>query len=71
MPARFALCKALHLCGLGYRHIGRIVNKDHSTVKSAVHRANYMMECDPAYATKVDQLAHIARALTAVKDSAI
>lgn len=56
MPARFALCKALRERGLSYPHIGRIMNRDHSTVIYAAGRAEYMMERDPHYADKVNRL---------------
>lgn len=56
MPARFALCKALRERGLSYPHIGRILNRDHSTVIYAAGRAEDTMERDPAYAKKVQTL---------------
>lgn len=56
MPARFALCKALRERGLSYPHIGRIMNRDHSTIIHAVERAEYTMERDSGYAEKVQTL---------------
>ena len=57
MPARFALCKALRMRGLSFPHIGRIMNRDHTTIIYAVERAGNTMERDPAYAKKVQTLA--------------
>lgn len=56
MPARFALCKALRERGLSFPHIGRVLNRDHSTVIYSVQRAEYMMERDSGYAKKVQTL---------------
>lgn len=56
MPARFALCKALRERGMSYPHIGRVMNRDHSTVIHAVERAEYTMERDPSYAAKIQTL---------------
>lgn len=56
MPARFALCKALRERGLSYPHIGRVMNRDHSTVIYAASRAEYLMERDSSYANKVQTL---------------
>jgi len=56
MPVRFALFRAFRERGLSYPHIGRIMNRDHSTVMYGVERAGYMMERDADYADKVNRL---------------
>lgn len=54
MPGRFALCKALQLYGLSLRHIGRIMGRDHGTVRHAIKRAEYDMERDSNYKEKIE-----------------
>lgn len=56
IPARFAVYKALKLRGWSYAAIGRLMNRDHSTVIHGVTRADYMMERDSCYAAKVQEL---------------
>lgn len=53
LPARFGLCKILRERGLSYSQIGRVLDRDHTTVIYAVRRAEYMMERDKAYADKI------------------
>lgn len=57
LPARFALYKALHLRGNSYSQIGRWFDRDHTTVRHGVLRANEMMKQDINYFTKVSLLA--------------
>lgn len=56
LPARFALCKVLRDRGMSYAQIGRIMDRDHTTVIHAVQRAEYMMERDPNYAKSIQEL---------------
>ena len=57
MLPRFALSKALRDNGWTFPAIGRLVNRDHTTVIYQIERAEYYMERDPAYRNKVKQLA--------------
>lgn len=59
MPARFALCKALRNRGMSYPHIGRVLERDHSTVIHAIRRADYMIERDTEFADKVRVLTEL------------
>jgi len=56
LPARFALCKILRERDLSYSQIGRVLDRDHTTVIHAVRRAEYTMERDPAYAEKINRI---------------
>ena len=56
LPARFAAYKALRLRGWSYPMIGKLMNRDHSSIIHGVKRADYMMEKDPDFADKVKQL---------------
>ena len=57
MPARFALYKSMHMRGMAYTEIGRRCGRDRSTITHGAKRAEYMMEKDPDYARKVNELA--------------
>lgn len=56
LPARFALCKILHDRGMSYASIGRVMDRDHTTVIHAVRRAEYTMQRDPEYAAKINEV---------------
>lgn len=57
MPARFAMYKALRVRAFSYPRIGKLFGgKDHSTIIHGVKRAEYMMERDPEYKAKVEEL---------------
>lgn len=60
LPARYALCTALHLQGLSYIRIGKLMGgRDHSTIINAVDQAKYKMERDPDYTAKIMLLSEI------------
>lgn len=59
IPARFAVCKALRNRGWSFGKIGRLLNRDHTTIINAVERADYMETRDPAYAAKVKELTEL------------
>lgn len=59
MLPRFALYKALRLRGWSYPQIGRLLDRDHSTIIYGIQRADYYMERDPGYAAKVKALAEL------------
>ena len=59
MPARFAMYKALRERNWSYPRIGRLFDKDHSTIIHGVKRAEYLMERDASYAAKVDDLINL------------
>lgn len=59
MLPRFALYKALRMRGWSFPQIGRLLNRDHSTIIYGVSRADYYMERDPGYAAKVKALAEL------------
>jgi len=56
IPARFALYKALRMRGQSFAQIGRMLHRDHKTVRYGVNRATYMMQRDSDYAGKVIRL---------------
>lgn len=56
IPARFALYKALRLRGMSFAQIGRMLKRDHKTVRYGIDRATYMMQRDSDYAAKVIRL---------------
>ena len=56
MPVRFALYHSFRERGLSYPHIGRIMNRDHSSVIYGAQQAVCRMERDAEYAEKVEQL---------------
>lgn len=55
--ARFALYKALHLRGWSYSKIGRELDRDRTSVRNGVDRANYMMVRDKTFKGIVHTLA--------------
>lgn len=58
IPARFAAYKALRMRGWSYPRIAKLVgDRDHSSVMHGCDRAEYMMERDPEYAAKINELA--------------
>lgn len=59
MPARFAMYKALRERGWSYPRIGKLFDKDHSTIIHGVKRAEYLMERDASYAAKIDELINL------------
>ena len=56
LPARFALSKALRLRGWTLPAIGRLVNRDHTTIIYQIERADYYMERDAGFAAKIQAL---------------
>lgn len=56
IPARFALYKAMRIRGWSFAHIGRAMNRDHTTVIHGVARAEYIMARDEQYRDKVQEL---------------
>lgn len=56
MPARFAMYKALASRGWAYAQIGAFLNRDRTTVRHGITRAEYMARRDPDYADKVQHL---------------
>lgn len=56
---RFALSKALRLRGWTLPRIGRLVNRDHTTVMYQIKQAEMHMERDAGYAAKVKALAEL------------
>ena len=59
MPARFAMYKALRERRWSYPRIGKLFEKDHSTIIHGVKRAEYLMERDASYAAKIDELINL------------
>lgn len=59
LPARFALCKILYERGMSYSQIGRVLDRDHTTIMHAVRRAEYIMERDKSYAAKINEIARM------------
>jgi chromosomal replication initiation ATPase DnaA len=55
-PARFALYKALSARGWSRAQIGRLLNRDRSTVAHGISRAEKLMGQRPGYAEKVQRL---------------
>lgn len=58
--ARFAMYLALRQRGWSYCKIGRLMKRNHSSVIHGVQRAEYMVEKDPDFAAKVQELATIS-----------
>lgn len=54
--ARFALYRALRTRGHTYNSIGRLLDRDHTTVLSGVRQADKLIATCPEYAAKVDKL---------------
>lgn len=67
LNARFAIVKALHIRGWGYTEIGRLLDRDHSTIINACRKAEKLMDKDPSYARKVKQIAR----MNALKDKTV
>lgn len=59
MRARFALYLALRLQGRSYPNIGKIVDRDHTTVMDGVKRAECYYERDSVFASSVNELSRI------------
>ena len=56
MLPRFALTKALRMRGISTPRIGKIVNRDHTTVLYQLKQIEYYLERHPAYKRKVEEL---------------
>ena len=54
--ARFAMYKALRMRGTTFSQIGRWCERDHSTVRHGVERAEYYMERDETFRKRVMRL---------------
>ena len=59
IPARYALCKALHMRGWSFARIGRFIGRNHTSVGDAVRKADAMMAANPDYAAKIEALASV------------
>lgn len=59
MRARFALYLALRLQGRSYQNIGKIVDRDHSTIMNGVDRAEWFFKRDSVFAQRVQELSQI------------
>ena len=59
IPARFALCKALVDRGNSQSQVARWVNRNRTTVRNALKKANYLSQHDPAYRAKVKTLTEL------------
>ena len=59
MLPRFALSKALRMRGWTLPEIGRLMNRDHTTIIYQVKEAEYFMGRDPEYAAKIKALAEL------------
>lgn len=59
IPARYAVCKALHMRGWSFGRIGRLIGRNHTSVSDAVRKADIMMAADPNYAAKIEALAAV------------
>ena len=59
MSGRFALAKALRMRGWTLSEIGRLMNRDHTSIMYQVKEAEYWMSRDQAYADKVKALAEL------------
>jgi chromosomal replication initiator protein len=56
LKPRFALYKILHSRGMSFAQIGRWCGgRDHSTILHGVKRAEYMMERDRDYRSKIEE----------------
>lgn len=60
--ARFAMYKALRMRGVTYAQIGRWCNRDHKTVMHGINRAEYYMERDERFRTRVERLVEFCQA---------
>lgn len=56
MLPRYALTKALRMRGLSTPKIGKIVNRDHSSVLHHIKQADYFMQRDTEYKKNVNKL---------------
>lgn len=66
MPARFAVWKALKGRGWSYVRIGRMFDRDHSTILHGVRKADYLAERDADYAQKIEELTEMRFVPTAL-----
>ena len=64
MRPRFAVAKVLRERGCSLPEIGRLTNRDHSTVRYQIEQAEYFMSRDPEYAAIVKELIEL-KVLTA------
>lgn len=55
--ARFALYRALRMRGHTYGAIGRMLDRDHTTILYGARQADKLIAACPAYAAKVAELA--------------
>lgn len=66
MPARFAVWKALKDRGWSYVRIGRMFDRDHSTILHGVRKANYLAERDFTYAQQIEELTNMRFVTSAI-----
>lgn len=60
IPARFAVCIILNRRGMSMARIGTILGKrDHTTIRHAIQRAEYMIEKDPDYRSFVNYMVNL------------
>lgn len=64
MRPRFAVAKILRERGCSLKGIGLLLNRDHSTVRYQIERAEYFMSRDPKYAAIINELIEL-KVLTA------
>lgn len=57
--ARFALYKVLHLRGMRLQAIARVTKRHHTSVMNGLVRADTLMENDPSFRDKVEQIASL------------
>ena len=68
IPPRFALYKALRNRGMSMPQIGRMTNRDHSTIRYGLERADYMIERNPVFAERVRILTELKPELAPLPD---
>lgn len=59
IPARFAVCKALVDRGNSQTLVGKWVNRNRTTVRHALIKADYLMRHNPDYRDKVKRLTQL------------
>ena len=60
--ARFAAYKALYMRSQCYSHVGRWCNRDHSTVRYGIDRAEYYMAREERFRKRVEKLIKFCQA---------
>lgn len=60
VKARYAIQKAMSLRGNSTSGIGRMMDRDHTTIMHALRKADMWSENDPVYKERIEQIASLS-----------